>query len=349
MAEPAKTVPAMREPEFWWRAAGIEAWLLAPAAVIYGAVAARRLKRRGYRAGVPVLCVGNPTVGGAGKTPTAILVARLLAAAGERPVFLSRGYGGRQRGPHLVDPEHDRAADVGDEPLLLARVAPTVIAHDRVAGAKTAIAAGGSVIVMDDGFQNPSLAKDFSALIVDGRRGLGNARVLPAGPLRVPLDAQLERADAVVLVGTVGDGASAVIKEAEMSKRPLFRARLVPDRDTVAALAGRRVLAFAGIGDPEKLFATLRDAGITVAAARSFADHHRYTPGEAWSLCNEADAGGLTLVTTEKDRARLQGDAAMAELAARVRVLPVNLVIEEAAVWGELLARRIAAARLICA
>jgi tetraacyldisaccharide 4'-kinase len=335
----------MAEPAFWWRPAGIAARLLAPTATVYGAVAGRRLKRQGYRASVPVLCIGNPTVGGAGKTPTALRVARMLAAAGERPVFLSRGYGGRQRGPHMVDPEHDRAVDVGDEPLLLARAAPTVVAHDRVAGAKTAIAAGGSVIVMDDGLQNPSLAKDFSVLVVDGRRGLGNARVLPAGPLRAPLDAQLERTDAVVLVGAIGEAAAAVVALAQARKRPLFRAWLAPDRDAVAALAGRRVLAFAGIGDPEKAFATLRDAGITVAATRAFADHHRYTSQEAQSLCRQADADGLVLVTTEKDRARLQGDDAMTELAARVQALPVSLVIEEEAAWGRLLAERIAAAK----
>ena len=342
---PAKLLPVMREPSFWWRAAGIEARLLAPAAAIYGTIAASRLKRQGYRAGVPVFCIGNPTVGGAGKTPTALQVASMLAAAGERPVFLSRGYGGRQHGPKLVDPERDSAANVGDEPLLLAREAPTVVAHDRVAGAKTAVAAGASVIVMDDGFQNPSLAKDFSVLVVDGRRGIGNGKVFPAGPLRAPLDAQLERAAAVMLVGTVGNAAAPVVAAAAARRCPVFRARLAPDRDAIAALAGKRVLAFAGIGDPAKVFATLRDAGVTVAATRSFADHHRYTPAEAQSLCRQADADGLVLVTTEKDRARLQGEKAMAELAACVRVLPVDLAIEEEVAWRDLLAERMAAAR----
>ena len=336
----------MREPPFWWSAAGVEARLLAPAAAIYGAVAASRLKRQGYRADAPVLCIGNPTVGGAGKTPTALLVASMLSATGERPVFLSRGYGGRQHGPQLVDPERDRAAAVGDEPLLLARVAPTVVGRDRVAGAKTAIAAGASVIVMDDGFQNPSLAKDFSVLIVDGRRGTGNAKVFPAGPLRAPLDDQLARADAVILVGAVGGAAAPVVAAAEARRCPLFGARLAPDPEAIAALAGKRALAFAGIGDPEKVFATLRDAGVAVATTRSFADHHRYTPSEAQSLCRQADADGLVLVTTEKDKARLQGDAAMMELAARVHVLPVNLVVEEEAAWGRLLTERLAAARL---
>ena len=331
----------MREPPFWWRAAGIEARLLAPVAAIYGAVAAGRLKREGYRAGVPVICIGNPTLGGAGKTPTALAVARLLKAAGERPVFLSRGYGGRQHGPLLVAPDRHRAADVGDEPLLLARLAPTVVAHDRVEGAKAAHAAGASVIVMDDGFQNPSLAKDFSVLVIDGRRGLGNSKVFPAGPLRAPLDAQLARADAVIQVGATGGAGAAV----EARRLPLFHARLDPDREAIAALTGRPVLAFAGIGDPEKVFATLRAAGIVVAATRSFADHHRYTPADARDLCRQADAEGLTLVTTEKDTARLQGEEATAELAARVCALPVGLVFEQEVAFGKLLADRIAAVR----
>jgi tetraacyldisaccharide 4'-kinase len=335
----------MREPPFWWRVAGLEARLLAPAAAIYGAVAASRLRHEGYRAGVPVICIGNPTLGGAGKTPTALAVAHMLKAAGERPVFLSRGYGGRQRGPLLVSPDRDRATDVGDEPLLLARMAPTVVAHDRVEGARAAHAAGASVIVMDDGFQNPSLAKDFSVLVIDGRRGLGNSKVFPAGPLRAPLDVQLARADAVVLVGEMGEVASVAETAAEARKVPLFRARLEPDREAIAALAGRRVLAFAGIGDPEKVFATLREAGIAVAGTRGFADHHRYSPADARDLCRQADAEGLTLVTTEKDSARLQGDEAMAELAARVCALPVALVLAQEAALGKLLLDRIAAVR----
>jgi tetraacyldisaccharide 4'-kinase len=334
----------MLEPPFWWRAAGIESCLLAPAAAIYGAVAASRLSRKGYHAGVPVICVGNPTLGGAGKTPTALAVARMLQAAGERPVFLSRGYGGHQSGPLLVASDRDRAADVGDEPLLLARAAPTVVAHDRVAGAKAAYTAGATVIVMDDGFQNPSLAKDFSVLVIDGRRGLGNSKVFPAGPLRAPLEAQLARADAIILVGAVAEGAAARAV-AEARKLPVFHARLEPDRSVIAALNGRRVLAFAGIGDPQKVFVMLREAGIAVAANRSFADHHRYTPADVRDLCRQAEAEGLTLVTTEKDKARLQGEAALAELAERVCALPVGLVLEQDVTFGKLLVDRIAVVR----
>src|SRR5580700_4417453 len=189
----------MREPAFWWQS-GSGTWL-APLGAIYGAVAAARMRLRGQRAGVPVICVGNLTVGGSGKTPAALAVAHLLHAAHQRPFFLSRGYGGRLAGPVRVNPAVHRAADVGDEPLLLARLAPTVVARDRPAGAKFAQFAGAGVIVMDDGFQNPSLAKTLAIVVVDGRRGIGNGRIIPAGPLRAPLGIQLDHAQAIVVVG----------------------------------------------------------------------------------------------------------------------------------------------------
>jgi tetraacyldisaccharide 4'-kinase len=319
----------MREPSFWWREPGIASLALAPLAAIYGAVAGARLARSGARARVPVVCIGNPTVGGAGKTPAALAVAGMLAAAGERPVFLSRGYGGTLAGPVQVDPSRHRAADVGDEPLLLARAGPTIVARRRVAGASMAVAIGASVIVMDDGFQNPSLAKDFAVLVVDGRRAIGNGRVIPAGPLRAPLDAQLARADAMVVVGT-SPLSGGVVADACARDVALFHARLQPDAGVIAALAGARVLAFAGIGDPPKFFATLAEAGVTIAAARGFPDHHRFTRAEAQALCEEADRARLTLVTTEKDLARLAGDAEAALLAAHARALPVALVFENA-------------------
>jgi tetraacyldisaccharide 4'-kinase len=334
----------MREPAFWWRAAGLQAGLLAPAAAVYGAVAGRRLARTGRRAGVPVVCIGNPTLGGAGKTPTAIAMARMLAAAGERPVLLSRGYGGTLAGPLLVDPALHRAVDVGDEPLLLAHVAPTVVARDRVKGAAAALAAGASVIVMDDGFQNPSLAKDFSVLVVDARRGIGNGRVFPAGPLRAPLELQLLRAHALVVVGQ-SEGAAAVVAAARARDIPVLAARLDPDRAFIDALGGGRVLAFAGIGDPERFFATLRDAGIAVAATKSFADHHRYTRAEARGLCEHAEREGLILVTTEKDLARIKDDGEAAELAALAHALPVTLALDDAGAFRTLVLERLAVAR----
>jgi tetraacyldisaccharide 4'-kinase len=335
----------MREPAFWWRKAGAAAAALSPLAAIYGAAAKRQMLRPGRRAGTPIVCIGNPTVGGAGKTPLALTVARILSKAGERPCFLSRGYGGSLSGPLQVDPARHRAADVGDEPLLLARAAPTIVARDRVDGAAAAEAAGAGVIVMDDGFQNASLTKDFSVLVVDARRGIGNGAVIPAGPLRAPLNVQLARADALVQVGESGIAAT-LVKDIDR-RIPIFRASLAPDCDCIAALSTGRVLAFAGIGDPEKFFATLRNAGITVAATRPFADHHRYTKRETQDLCAQADREGLILVTTEKDAARMQGDDQMAELAARMNVLPATLVLQEEPAFKALLREKIAGARSI--
>jgi tetraacyldisaccharide 4'-kinase len=334
----------MREPAFWRRQPGLAAWLLAPLSWVYGAVAGLRLKQRGQRAGVPVVCIGNFTAGGAGKTPTALGVAHMLAAAGERPVFLSRGYGGRLAGPVLVDPANHGADQVGDEPLLLACAAPTVVARARVEGAALAVAAGAGVIVMDDGFQNPSLAKDLSVLVVDGRYGIGNGRVIPAGPLRAPLEAQLARAHALVVIGTAS-GAADVIAAARAYNIPVFAARLRPDPGFVTAVGGGRALAFAGIGDPQKFFATLADAGIVVAATRSFPDHHRYTQAQARALCDDADRDGLILVTTEKDHVRLAGDAELAELAAHAHALPVALALDDEERFRSLLLDRLADAR----
>jgi len=305
-------------------------------AAIYGTVAWLRMRSRGRSAGVPVICLGNLTVGGGGKTPTALAAARVLLAAHTRPFFLSRGYGGRLGGPVLVNPSEHGAADVGDEPLLLARLAPTVVARDRVAGAKAARANGASVIVMDDGFQNPSLKKDLAIIVIDGRRGIGNRHIIPAGPLRAPLRAQLKRAHALLVVGPP-DGAAAVIKLAVRRRLALFHGRLEPDRQTLAALSGHKVLAFAGIADPDKFFATLTEAGVLVAERRSFADHHSYTAIEARMLMAHADDQNLVLITTEKDHVRLAGNPKLAELAGRTLVLPVRLVIEEAEAFRQTL------------
>ena len=233
--------------------------------------------------------------------------------------------------------------DVGDEPLLLARAGTTVVARHRVLGARAAIAAGANVIVMDDGFQNPSLAKDFSILVIDGRRGVGNGRVFPAGPLRAPLAAQLDRAHALIVVGRAGP--LDVVAQARARTLPVFHARLEPDAGFVSALGAGRALAFTGIGDPDKFFATLRDSGIALVAMRRFADHHRYTAAEAKALCEEADREGLVLVTTEKDLARMQGDDRAAQLAAHAHALPVTLAFEDEAAFSALLVERIAAAR----
>jgi tetraacyldisaccharide 4'-kinase len=315
----------MREPGFWWRSESAVARLLAPAAAAYGFIAARRMAQPGWHADVPVLCVGNFTVGGSGKTPTAIAVAQLVAKAGRRPFFLSRGYGGTLAGPVRVDVQG--AVAVGDEPLLLARVAPAIVARDRPAGARAAIAAGAEAIVMDDGWQNPSLAKDLAIAVLDGRRGIGNGRVFPAGPLRAPLEKQLDHADALLVIGPPGPAAVPAIAAAERRRLPRFAGDLVPDPAAIERLSGVRVLAFAGIADPDKFFATLEANGIIVAARRRFPDHHRYAPEEIARLAADADAQRLTLITTEKDVARLAGDAAAHDFAARVVALPVTLQI----------------------
>jgi tetraacyldisaccharide 4'-kinase len=324
----------MRDPAFWWTEPGAAAILLAPAAACYGAIAARRMAQPGYKAPVPVICVGNFTVGGAGKTPTAIALARILLRWSRRPVFLSRGYGGRVAGPVRIDLTPPpgalvkagwTAAEVGDEPLLLAAVAPAIVARDRPAGIMLAAADEVDAIIMDDGLQNPSVRKDLALAVVDGRRGIGNGRVFPAGPLRAPLPSQLDRVDAVLVVGAAGPSADAAVAAARQRELPIFHGDLRPAPEAVAALAGRPVLAFAGIADPGKFFATLEDHGIPVAVRTAFPDHHPYAAGEMAGLLACAERRGLTLVTTEKDMARLRSDPAAAELTARSAVLPVVL------------------------
>jgi tetraacyldisaccharide 4'-kinase len=334
----------MRAPGFYFEPPGVAAKLLSPFAAIYGAAAAARIRQSGARAKIPVICVGNLTLGGAGKTPTALVLANFLAAKGERPVFLSRGYGGTTRGPVVVEIDRHRAGSVGDEPLLLARAFPTVVAHDRVAGAALAYDNDASVLVLDDGFQNPDLEKDLSILVVDAVSGVGNGSVFPAGPLRAPLDAQLERAHAVVRVGE-GPGAERVMKRAQSKGIHTLAARLVPDKSVATGLARNKVLAFAGIGHPEKFFATLRNIGADVVEARPFPDHHRYSRREALELLSLAKSRGLRPVTTEKDFARMQSEPALRELASAAQVLPVQLEFEDAAAIRALLDRALAKAR----
>jgi tetraacyldisaccharide 4'-kinase len=319
----------MQAPSFWWREPGFASASLSPLAALYGAVAAWRMRRRGHDVGIPVVCIGNLTLGGAGKTPIALTLGRMLHAAGRRPFFLTRGYGGALAGPLTVEIEKHTARQVGDEPLLLARIAPTIVARDRVAGAAIAREAGAGIVVMDDGFQNPSLQKHLAILTIDGRHGIGNGRVFPAGPLRAPLEAQLARAHALVVIGEA-TGAASVVTACRARGFKIFHGRLAPDPAAVAALTARPVLAFAGIGHPEKFFATLAAAGIAAPVRRSFPDHHRYTAAQAAALVAEAERRDLELLTTEKDLVRLAGDAAVAPLARRARALPVTLTLDDA-------------------
>ena len=333
----------LNAPAFWWRKPGLASLLLAPAGALYGAVAAMRLARRGERAKVPVICIGDPTVGGGGKTPAVIALVKMLSTAGEKPVVLSRGYGGRTQGPVLVVPGM-HASEIGDEPLLLAAHAPTIIAANRLAGAKLAAESGASVILLDDGFQNPSLEKDFSLLVIDAETGVGNGRVFPAGPLRAPLTAQVARAHGLILIG-LGGAAREVAEAATARNIPVFRARLMPNATAADALAGKRVLAFAGIGRPEKFFATLVEIRAEVVERCVFPDHHRFSPADAEALLSGARAHDLQLVTTEKDLVRMRDDPALAVLAATAKALPVTLEFMDSAAIGKRMADALAKAR----
>ncbi|WP_050628544.1 tetraacyldisaccharide 4'-kinase [Bradyrhizobium viridifuturi] len=320
----------MREPAFWHRPSSWIASLLSPLAALYGAVAARRMRPSGADAGIPVFCIGNYHVGGAGKTPTVLALAKLLRELDERPVVLSRGYGGRLAGPVKVDRERHTAADVGDEPLMMAAALPVVVSRDRAAGLALARAQDASVILMDDGFQNPSVAKDASLIVIDATRGVGNGRVIPAGPLRAPLSPQLARTDALIVVGE-GSAAAKIAADLGSRGKPVLSARLKPDQASLAALSDARVLAFAGIGDPERFFNTLRSSGIDVVRSRAFGDHHAFTADEIEQLVAEARADALTLVTTEKDLARLRDPQGMSASAQAIVPFAVTMQFDDAA------------------
>lgn len=320
----------MRPPDFWTRTdlvSQLVIALLTPIGWLYGwSVVYRAGHTHTYRSSAKVVCVGNLTAGGTGKTPIAIAIARMLIARGARPVFLTRGYGGKVRGPAFVAHD-DRAIHVGDEPLLLAAVAPVIVSADRAAGAQLAEQHGFDVIIMDDGHQNFSLAKDLSLIVVDAEAGFGNRRVLPAGPLREPVMQGLKRADAVIVSG---DGTIALPGFAG----PVVRARLVEDSAAIAR--GTRVVAFAGIGRPAKFFASLRTLGAEIVEQRAYGDHHVYTQSEMARLKKRAEAEHALLVTTEKDFVRLTP----AEREG-VAALPVHSVFEDRAGLDGLLDRLI--------
>jgi tetraacyldisaccharide 4'-kinase len=318
----------MQAPEFWARD-GPGARLLAPAGQLYGV--AGRLRRalvRPQAVGVPVICVGNLVAGGAGKTPTVLALACRLSAAGHLPHLLGHGYGGRERGPLRVDLIRHDAAAVGDEALLLAEVAPTWVARNRLEGARAAVAAGAGLLVLDDGLQNPWLAYDLRLLVIDGGFGFGNRRLLPAGPLREPIAEGLARVSAVIRIGPDRAGIDTLLPPG----LPCLGADLAAD-DDAPALAGRKVLAFAGIGHPEKFFASLESVGAEIVRRRSFADHHPYRRAEVLALLAEAERLDASCITTAKDRVRLPID-----LRDRISALPVVLRWREPAAVDRLLA-----------
>lgn len=319
----------LRSPPEFWHTGGVLPTLLAPLGWIFAAAGAvRRMTTHPWRAPMPVLCVGNLVVGGAGKTPVALALARRLAQLGERPHLLTRGYGGRRSGPLRVKPNQHHYRDVGDEALLLATAAPTWIARDRIRGARRAARLGASVLVLDDGFQNPRLVQDLKLVVVDGGYGFGNGRVMPAGPLRELVCTGLRRADVVVVLGEDRAGIAR-----RLGRKPILRGRLVPRADA-PSLTGERVVAFAGIGRPQKFFEFLTSLGAQVVSRHSFPDHHPFTERELARLAGEAERANARLVTTEKDLIRVP-------LALRrdILTLPIEVIWENEAAVDAVLAR----------
>jgi len=311
----------MRAPGFWRGGdrGGLLPLLLSPVAAVYGAATARKMRRPGWRAPVPVICCGNATAGGSGKTTVALDIGRRLANRGIAVHFLLRGYGGSLRGPVRVDPALHDSTEVGDEALLLAAERPAWISSDRAAGARAAVAGGAQAIVMDDGLQNPTLEKDLSLLIVDGTYGFGNGRIIPAGPLREPVWSAAARSRAAVMIGPDQANAAAMLPPG----LPVIRASLKPGPEA-ALLAGQPVLAFCGIANPNKFFATLTEAGVVLAAREAFADHYPFDEGDMRDLLAEAEALRALPVTTRKDYVRIPP-------AYRSRVTVVTVRLE----WAE--------------
>jgi tetraacyldisaccharide 4'-kinase len=323
----------MRAPDFWSHGqhgliGTLMGNLLTPLGCAYGAITQRRAHQEPlWRALVPVICVGNAVIGGAGKTQICIdLVKRF---ANRNPHVLSRGYRGSVSGPLRVDASHHKVEMVGDEPLILSRHAPTWVGSDRTATAKAASAAGAGILIMDDGFQNPALAKTISLLVIDGGYGFGNGRVFPAGPLRESAASAFARTDAVCVIGDESAGAPDI-----PATLPRFSAAIKPAPDA-SPVAGKRVIAFAGIGRPRKFFQTLTEAGAYIIMAQPYPDHHPYQAHEIETLLRAAADNGCDLVTTEKDHVRVPES-----LQSQVIPFPVCLAWkDDAALQGFLAAR----------
>jgi tetraacyldisaccharide 4'-kinase len=315
-------------PPFWWTKPDWRAWVLSPISFLYGRIAGYRMAHaKRASVPVPVICIGNFTVGGAGKTPTALTIARAAEQKGLKAGFLSRGYGGSLDVTTVVDPAHHRAAAVGDEPLLLARQALTVIARRRAEGARRLVQEGVDLIIMDDGFQSASLVIDYALVVIDSMRGIGNGHIVPGGPVRAPLKRQLRHASALLKVGH-GSAADRIVRMAARAGKPFFSASL----STVGQLdlKGRDVLAYAGIADPGKFFRTVEGLGAHIAVQRPFGDHQHLTEDEIDEMLEIANRDGLEIVTTAKDFVRLAGHhGRAAELAQRSRVIEVEMAFDD--------------------
>lgn len=343
----------MRSPSFWYPASSPTfsdqalRLALSPIAALYAAGA--RIRQRmtvPERISIPVICVGNFTAGGAGKTPTAIAIADRLIAMGETPHFVSRGYGGQEVGPVRVEGDRHASGQVGDEPLLLSSHAPTWVSKDRIAGALAAERAGASVVLLDDGFQNPALHKDLSLVVVDSGVGIGNGAVLPAGPLREPVTVALQRAQAIVSLGSAPLSKDVTVL-AEKAAVPVFAAALEPGAETTNSLGRTPLIAFAGIGRPDKFFTTLRRLGLPLADTRSFPDHHPFSEQDAENLLKLAAAKKAQLITTEKDAVRLRAASGPSgqQLRDETRVLPVNAIFDDPRGVDAMLTEHLTAAR----
>lgn len=320
----------MRAPAFWQnppQRPGLAALLLAPLGWAYALGTARRVRKPGYVPRIPVICIGNLVAGGAGKTPTTLALIERLTARGRRVHVVSRGYGGRMQGPVLVHEGTHAAADVGDEPLLLAAFAPVWVAKDRALGVQAAEAAGAEVVLLDDGFQSPAVRPSLALLVVDASKGFGNGRCIPAGPLREPVSAGMRRADLVLSIGDPEAQSRFDTEWAKAIRQPRLRGVLRPLQMGMD-WHGERVLAFAGIADPSRFFATLRTEGAEVVRGEALADHAPLSETLLRRLEAEAAGLGAQLVTTEKDAARLPP-----AWRSRVLILVVRLQMQD---WSPL-------------
>ena len=316
----------MQAPKFWYRSRSWQAFMLSPLGMVYAWATARRQKNaRPTRVDIPVICIGNLNVGGTGKTPTTIAIAQMLTSRGIAVHIVSRGYGGSLQAVTQVDPRVHTADETGDEPLLMAAFAPTWVANERVAGARAAQNAGADVILLDDGFQDPSLIKDLSIIVVDATRGFGNGRCLPAGPLREPVHVGLKRANAVISIGEPEAQSQFRERSADQLGRIAHITASLKPIEMGMPWAEGRYLAFAGIGDPEKFFATLRGLGAPLVRTVALDDHQKLARPMIQRLMKEAQSMNAQLVTTEKDAARLPAD-----LRSGILSLPVRLEFDDA-------------------